>query len=176
LLFAVNDAHFEQMTCPIGRTLAVIGDRWSPLILRDVYLGISRFDAMARDLGISRKVLAERLADLVEHGVLTRVAYQENPPRYDYRPTEKGAELAMVLLAMKAWGDKWTFPEGRQPMLLRHETCGATAQPAMVCSECGEPLEPRHVTFVEGPGEVGGPGAMEVPAAMAALREARAAG
>ena len=100
---------FAQMDCPIARTADVIGDWWTPLILRDVHVGLTRFDAIQADLGISRKVLTQRLAGLVEHGVLERVPYQSRPERFDYRLTEKGRDLADVLLAMKAWGERWTF-------------------------------------------------------------------
>jgi DNA-binding HxlR family transcriptional regulator len=102
---------FDQMSCPIAQTLAVIGERWTPLILRDVAFGLTRFDTIQRELGISRKVLTERLAGLVEHGVLERTPYQEAPTRYDYTLTEKGADLCKVLLAMQAWGNRWMLDE-----------------------------------------------------------------
>ena len=84
---------FEEMTCSIARTLTIVGEWWTPLIIRDIYGGITRFDALQRNLGISRKVLAQRLATLVEHGVIQRTAYQDRPRRYDYGLTEKGADL-----------------------------------------------------------------------------------
>src|SRR5512132_3212842 len=94
---------FADMTCSIARTLDVAGEWGSPLVLRDVHLGITRFDELRRDLGISRKVLSERLERLVEQGVLDRRAYSEHPPRHDYLLTEKGSEFVDVLLAMVAW-------------------------------------------------------------------------
>ena len=142
----------DHMNCSIARTLDVIGDAWTPLILRDIAFGITRFDAIQRDLGISRKVLSERLASLVEHGVLQRVPYQEKPVRYDYYATEKGADLASVLLAMQAWGDRWLFDVGAAPVVIRHETCGAVMSPVAMCPECGEKLEFADITPMPGPG------------------------
>jgi DNA-binding HxlR family transcriptional regulator len=162
------------MSCSVARTLDVVGDWWTPLIVRDLSLGISRFDVMQRNLGISRKVLTERLAGLLEHGVIERSAYQDNPVRYDYRLTEKGAGLALVLLAMRAWGDRWLFGDAGRPMLFRHEGCGAVTDPIPTCSECGDRLVPADLTPMLGPGFRPGPGTSEVPAAIERLH-ARAA-
>jgi DNA-binding HxlR family transcriptional regulator len=152
------------MNCSIARTLDVIGDAWTPLILRDIAFGITRFDAIQRDLGISRKVLSERLASLVEHGVLQRAPYQDKPARYDYFPTEKGADLAFVLLAMQAWGDRWIFGEDGPPVLFRHEPCGEVISPVSACSHCGERLEIADLTPLVGPSFDPGPDS-EIPAA-----------
>lgn len=142
----------DEMNCAIARTLDVIGDRWTGLILRDVSLGITRFDAIQRDLGISRRVLSERLAAMVEHGILQRVAYQTGPARYDYFPTEKGADLGLVLLAMQAWGNRWLFEDEEVPLLLRHAPCGNEVSPLIACPECGEELRPQDIVPVPGPG------------------------
>jgi DNA-binding HxlR family transcriptional regulator len=140
---------FEAANCPIARTIAVIGDQWTPLILRDLFGGLSRFDAIQANLGVSRRTLTQRLAALVEHGVIERVAYQDNPPRYDYRPTAKGAELGVVLLAMKGWGDKWTESFDEVPSVsIRHRACGAVVEPVLACAECGEPLTPDVIEIV----------------------------
>ena len=155
----------DQMNCSIARTLDVIGDAWTPLILRDIAVGITRFDAIQRDLGISRKVLSERLASLVEHGVLTRVAYQDKPTRYDYYPTAKGADLAHVLLAMQAWGDRWIFGESGPPVVFRHATCGEVTSSVPTCSNCGGELKVGEITPLAGPGFDPGPGTSELPAA-----------
>lgn len=166
---------FDDMSCSIARTLEVIGEWWTPLILRDITLGITRFDALQRNLGISRKVLTERLNALVEHGVIERAPYQDNPPRYDYFLTEKGADLGLVLLAMQAWGDRWVFGETGPPMQFRHAPCGAVTSPVPSCSGCGEPLRAADLTPVIGPGLNPGPGTSEIPAAVerwqAAMRE-----
>ncbi len=161
------------MSCSVARTLDVIGEWWTPLIVRDLSLGISRFDAIQRDLGISRKVLTERLGRLVDHGVVERVAYQQNPPRYDYRLTEKGIELALVLVALKTWGDRWAADEAGPPLLFRHDACGAIADPILTCSGCGQPLTPVDVTPLAGPGATDAAGTREVPAALARIAAAR---
>jgi DNA-binding HxlR family transcriptional regulator len=158
------------MTCSVARTLDVVGEWWTPLIVRDLMLGISRFDALRDDLGISRKVLTERLARLVEHGVAERVPYQDNPPRYDYRLTEKGADLAAVVLAMTAWGDRWAFGEDERPLLFHHTACGSATSPVLACSACGEPLRARELVPVAGPGLRAGPGTAGVPAALERMR------
>jgi DNA-binding HxlR family transcriptional regulator len=157
------------MTCSIARTLDVIGERWTPLIIRDLSLGISRFDTLQRNLSISRKVLAQRLTRLLELEVIQRSPYQENPVRYDYTLTAKGADLAMILLAMKTWGDRWVFGETGPPLAFRHDTCGATTDATLNCSHCGEVLSPANLTPVLGPGYTPGPGTSEIPAAVARL-------
>ena len=142
---------FSDVPCSVARTVDLIGDRWTLLVLRDVALGVSRFDALQRNLGISRKVLSERLHVLVEQEVVSRAAYQENPPRFDYRLTEKGNDLAMVLVAIQTFGDKWAFGEEGPPMLWRHLGCGEISVPVACCSECGEQVRPGDAVPVRGP-------------------------
>jgi len=143
---------FSQMTCSIARSLAVAGEPWSPLVLRDVWVGINRFDDIQRDLGISRKVLAERLKHLVEAGMLERLAYSERPARYEYALTEKGFGFVDVLMAMAAWGDRWTAGDAGPPVLRRHRTCGQITQVELRCSVCGETLHSTDVDVEPGPG------------------------
>lgn len=143
---------FSEMTCSIARSLAVAGEPWSPLVLRDVWVGINRFDDIQRDLGISRKVLAERLKHLVEAGMLERLAYSERPARYEYALTEKGFGFVDVLMAMAAWGDRWTAGDAGPPVLRRHRTCGQITQVELRCSVCGETLHSTDVDVEPGPG------------------------
>lgn len=143
---------FDRMSCSIARTVDVIGDPWTPLVLRDIAIGITRFDALQHNTDISRKVLTDRLSKLVAHGVVERQPYQHNPIRYDYFLTEKGADLAGVLLAMQTWADRWVFGDKAVPLLLRHDPCGKIVKPVVTCSGCGEPLEPADVTPLPGPG------------------------
>lgn len=157
---------FEGMRCSIAQTLEVIGEWWTPLILRDIALGVSRFDEIQRNLGVSRKVLTQRLAQLVEHDVVQRVAYSEHPPRYDYYLTEKGVELGPVLLAMQAWGDRWIFGGENPPVRNRHERCGGFTELELRCTCCGEKLHPLEITPVQPEGEEPGPGTTEIPAAL----------
>ncbi len=142
---------FDDMQCSIARTLDIIGDRWTPLVLRDIALGVSRFDAIQRDLGLSRKVLAQRLQALVDHDVVRRTPYQENPPRYDYTLTEKGTDLAMVLLAIQTFGDRWAFGEVGPPLQWRHLGCGEISSPVVCCEHCGEQVRPGDAVPVQGP-------------------------
>lgn len=164
---------FSDWNCSVARTLDVLRDPWTTLILRDIGIGISRFSRIQADLGISRRTLAERLAALVDQGVVQRAAYQEHPPRYDYHLTAKGVELAYVLLAMQAWGDRWTTDEAGPPIVWKHLKCGEFSTPTLACSECGEPLKAGEAVPYLGPGaEDGVPGTTEVPAAIARLHEA----
>lgn len=143
---------FAQMTCSIARTLAVAGEPWSPLIVRDVFVGINRFEDIQRDLGISRKVLAERLSTLVEAGLLERRRYSERPPRREYVLTEQGQEFVDVLMSMVRWGDRWTAGDAGPPVLYRHHACGRIAYADPRCSVCGEPMHAGDVDVVPGPG------------------------
>jgi DNA-binding HxlR family transcriptional regulator len=136
--------------CSVARTLDIIGDRWTALVLRDIAMGISRFDAIQGDLGLSRKVLTQRLAQLLDQDVVERVAYQGNPPRYDYRMTAKGNDLAMVLLAMQQFGDKWAFG-GAPPIQWRHLGCGQISTPVACCNHCGEQVRPGDAIPLRGP-------------------------
>jgi DNA-binding HxlR family transcriptional regulator len=146
------------MTCSIARTLDAAGEWWSPLIVRDVHLGLTRFDDLRRDLGISRKVLSHRLERLVEQGVLERRAYSDRPPRHEYLLTKKGRELVDVLLAIMAWGDRWTAGDAGPPLLLRHDACGELTHAEIRCARCGRPLHADDVTIQPGPGGSAGPG------------------
>lgn len=142
---------FGAMACSIARTLDVIGEPWSPLILRDVWVGMNRFDQIQTDLGISRKVLTERLNHLVEHGVLERRPYDARP-RYEYRLTEQGSDLVEMLMVMVRWGDRWLAGEAGPPVLYRHHACGEISRVEPRCSECGGPMHPGDVDLLAGPG------------------------
>jgi DNA-binding HxlR family transcriptional regulator len=145
------------MACSIARTLNILGDPWAFLILRNVMVGMTRFDQIQRGLGVSRKVLAERLAWLVEHDVLERRPYSEHPPRYEYHLTSKGWELCDVLLVVAAWGDRWTAGQAGPPVLRRHHACGRLTQATLRCEECGEQLHADDILFEPGPGAVPDP-------------------
>jgi DNA-binding HxlR family transcriptional regulator len=144
--------NFGDMACSIARTLDVVGEPWSPLIVRDVWVGIRRFDQLQADLGISTKVLTERLKWLVERGILDRRAYAERPQRHEYVLTDKGAELCSILMAMTAWGDKHLAGEAGPPALLRHTACGHHTHAEVRCAHCGEVMDARTVQPEPGPG------------------------
>lgn len=143
---------FAQMTCSIARSLAVAGEPWSPLVIRDVYIGINRFDDIQRDLGISRKVLSERLGHLVEAGMLARRPYSGRPLRHEYVLTRMGSEFVDVLMAMVAWGDRWTAGDAGPPVLYRHRSCGQITHVEPHCAACGEILRSADVDVEPGPG------------------------
>ena len=134
-----------QEPCSVARSVAVIGDRWTLMILRDCFLGVRRFEAFQERLGISRTIIADRLKHLTQEGVLRRVAYQEHPTRYEYRLTDKGLDLHPVIMAVVHWGDRHYAGEAGPPLLHRHKTCGCDFHPVQTCSECGEPLDARAV-------------------------------
>jgi DNA-binding HxlR family transcriptional regulator len=136
---------FSDMNCSIARTLSIIGERWSLLVLRDAFYGVKRFEHFQKDLGIARNVLTDRLNKLVEHGVLEKRPYEDRPPRYEYRLTPKGRDLLPVLLAMMRWGDRWEPIGDRPPVKLIHEKCGNVTHPVSSCAHCGEELLLRDV-------------------------------
>ncbi|WP_433577305.1 winged helix-turn-helix transcriptional regulator [Nocardia brasiliensis] len=143
--------NFGEMACSIARTLDVIGEAWSPLILRDVFVGMTRFDQLQADLGVSRKVLTERLNHLVDHGILERKPYDQRP-RYEYVLTQQGIELFEVLMVMKGWGDKWRAGAAGPPVLYRHHACGEISNVELRCDHCGEPMHATDIELLPGPG------------------------
>ena len=142
---------FGEMACSIARTADVIGEPWSPLIVRNIYIGMTRFDQLQQSLGISRKVLAERLRSLTGNGVLERREYWSKPPRYEYVLTVKGLELFEVLMVMVRWGDKWLAGEA-PPVLYRHHACGQISHVELHCSGCGKPMSATGIDVLPGPG------------------------
>lgn len=141
------------MHCSVAQCLEVVGEWWSMLIIRDAFLGVRRFDDFQARLGISRNILNQRLAHLVEAGVLTRVRYSERPPRDEYRLTDKGRDLWPVLTTMREWGDRHAAPQG-PPLEVVHTACDHVTRAVITCSECGEPVGPRDVRAKAGPGAV----------------------
>ncbi|HEY0814396.1 MAG TPA: helix-turn-helix domain-containing protein [Pseudonocardia sp.] len=154
----MRNTSFAEMHCSLARALEVVGDWWTPLIVRDLYLGLDRFDLLVRDLGISRNLLTERLATLVEGGLVAKVAYQDRPVRHRYALTAAGSDLVPVLMALTAWGDRWTTPDGGPPMLVRHDDCGAMCVATVSCANCGKPLRADTTTVRPGPGGRSAPG------------------
>ena len=132
-------------TCSMARSVAVIGDRWTLMLLRDCFLGVRRFEDFERRLGISRSIVAERLKGLVEEGVLRRETYQDRPVRHEYRLTEKGLALHPVIMAIVHWGDVYYAGDAGPPLLHRHKACGCDFSPVTTCSECGEAITARDV-------------------------------
>ncbi len=135
----------------MARTLAVIGDRWTLLILRECFLRVRRFDDFQARLGIGRPILADRLQKLVDHFVLTKMAYQEKPLRYEYRLTAKGLDLYPVVLSIVHWGDVHLSGRKGRPVVHEHVDCGHVFDPVTACSACGESLDPRAVRVLPRP-------------------------
>jgi DNA-binding HxlR family transcriptional regulator len=140
---------YEGQNCSIARALEVVGERWTLLIIRDVFLGRRRFDQLQESLGIARNVLTERLNRLVEEGILERVRYSERPERFEYRLTDKGRELNIALTALRQWGDKYLSE--KPPRLLRRKADRKPVVAALV-SKGTEVLRPHEVETVPGPG------------------------
>ncbi|MEU7000907.1 helix-turn-helix domain-containing protein [Nonomuraea sp. NPDC046570] len=154
---------FGEMHCSIAHAVGVIGEPWTPLILRDVYLGLRRFDDLTADLGISRNLLAQRLERLVSAGVLERRPYQERPERFEYHLTESGRDIVPALMTLMAWGDRWATPPGGPPALLVH-SCGERFTPVVTCPHCGGEVTAATVSVLPGPGAAQGPGTMVLAA------------
>lgn len=130
----------SDIDCSIARTLEVVGDRWSLLVLRDLFYGARRFQEFTEDLGIARNTLTDRLRRLEDAGVVRRVPYQERPVRHEYRLTRRGIDLLPVLLTMMRWGDVHEPDADGPPADLVHTTCGEATHPDVVCSHCREPM------------------------------------
>ena len=146
---------YEGQTCSVAGALEAIGERWTLLILRDAFLGVRRFDAFQRSLGIARNVLQTRLERLVSEGIFERVRYQERPERFEYRLTDKGIDLWPVVVALIKWGDRHVYPDGA-PVVLEHRDCGGEVNDRRICDRCGAALGPRDVRARVGPGAPAG--------------------
>jgi DNA-binding HxlR family transcriptional regulator len=143
---------FARWPCSIARTVDLLGDWWTPLVLREAFYGVTRFEELQGSLGIGRNVLTTRLRRLVAEDMLERRRYQDRPPRFEYHLTEKGRDFFPVLLAMLRWGDRWLDRERGAPVRLRHRDCGHVTHAEVVCSACHERLEPGSIAAELGPG------------------------
>ncbi|MGB6055005.1 MAG: helix-turn-helix domain-containing protein [Burkholderiaceae bacterium] len=132
--------------CSVARTLQIIGDRWSFLVIREMFFGVRRFDEFQMNLGIASNILTDRLQRLAEHGVVEKRQYQQRPERFEYRFTAKGRDLYGSMVVMMHWGDKW-LSHGKVPLILRHRACQQDFSARVVCSECQQELDPREVEY-----------------------------
>jgi DNA-binding HxlR family transcriptional regulator len=144
-LLTMRWSELAEERCSVARSVAVIGDRWTLMLLRDCFLGVRRFDDFQARLGISRGIVADRLKRLVDEGVLRREAYQDRPPRHEYRLTEKGLALHPVIMAIVHWGDVFYAGADGPPLIHRHKACGCDFAPVTTCSECGGTVTARDV-------------------------------
>jgi DNA-binding HxlR family transcriptional regulator len=140
---------YEGQVCSIARTLEVVGDRWTLLVVRDVGLGVRRFDELQASLGVATNVLTDRLSRLVAEGVLERVRYNERPERFEYRLTQKGRELSVALLALMQWGDRYL--SDKPPKIARRRSDGAPVSVRIVAND-GIAVAPGDLEVVPGPG------------------------
>ncbi|MDN3352124.1 helix-turn-helix domain-containing protein [Actinomadura sp. DC4] len=154
-----------DMNCSIARTLDVVGEWWTLLIVRDAFRGTRRFDDFQSSLGLARSVLTARLRRLTENGILERRAYQERPVRYEYHLTEKGRALLPVIAAMLKWGDDWVPDQNGPPTVLVHETCGETMHPVLTCPHCEGGVTTSNTHTEPGPGHR--PASSAIPSAPA---------
>jgi DNA-binding HxlR family transcriptional regulator len=141
----MRSSQLAKMTCTIARSVDVIGDRWTIMIMKELFLGQRRFDDIQTYTGISPHLLSVRMKKLERDGVVQRRAYQQRPARYEYRLTEKGIDLWPILVAFKDWSARWCrWPTG-EPLAIRHKGCGHVTGLKVVCSHCDEPINARDV-------------------------------
>jgi DNA-binding HxlR family transcriptional regulator len=146
MLLGVSESLWDRSRCSVAGTLSVVGEKWSLLVLREAFFGVRRFADFQRVLGAPRAVLTDRLATLVEQGILRRVPYQAEGERqrHEYRLTQKGIDLYPTLVALMQWGDRY-LADGDQPVELEHKDCGATVHLALVCDAGHELSGAREV-------------------------------
>ncbi|MGW6700084.1 winged helix-turn-helix transcriptional regulator [Nocardia sp. NPDC055049] len=163
-----------DIACSIARTVGIVGERWTPLILRDLFLGISRFEDLRRDLGIASNVLTDRLRTLCDHEIVETRVYQENPTRTEYVLTDRGRDLYPILTMLLAWGDRWLAGADGPPLSVVHRDCGHVTEGVVVCRACAAPLASDNVTWHAGPGGRPGPGVVLVASRLTPLPDGAA--
>lgn len=142
---------FGDAPCAIARSLDVLGDWWTPLIIRECLYGVHRFGELQRWLGIGRNILTRRLALLVEQGLLEKRQYQDRPARFEYLLTDKGYDAAKVLVALMAFGEAWSFGRENEPVRLFSRETGRRVRPELVDAESGDPIDVRRLYAGPGP-------------------------
>ena len=138
-LVALSRASLSSQSCNIARAIALVGDEWTLMILRELFLGNRRFDDFPRQTRISPHLLSLRLKKLQAGGIIRRYQYCSHPPRHEYQLTEKGRDLWPVVIALKHWGDRW-LGNGATPVRIVHKGCGHVIQPQITCPDCGEQM------------------------------------
>jgi DNA-binding HxlR family transcriptional regulator len=142
----------DNQPCSIARALSEIGDGWSLMLVRDAFYGRTRFSEFVKHTGAQKTVVSDRLKRLVNAGVFDRVEYEQYPTRHEYVLTEKGRDLAQVMVALSAWGDRWLDNGQGAPIRLIHTACGHDADAVTVCGHCGDELASGNLVAAEGPG------------------------
>jgi DNA-binding HxlR family transcriptional regulator len=148
---------YSAANCSIARTLGVVGEKWTLLILREAFYGVRRFDDFHAGLGCARNLLASRLKTLVVHGLLERVGYtdERGRGRHEYKLTDKGRDLFPVVVALMQWGDRWTADEAGPAVQMFHRECGAPVTAELTCGAGHAALGARDIAAVPGPGAIG---------------------
>jgi len=145
--------NFKHLECSLARSLDVVGEWWTLLIVRDLFYGINTFDLLCKDLGIARNILSNRLKKLLERGVIERRDDSKGSRKQNYRLTPKGKDLFPIIMALVAWGDRWEATDG-PPVVFRHRPDGHPALPIVICAQCGEALRAKDIQPEKGPGAV----------------------
>ena len=148
-------SEIDTIPCPVAQAMSVIGDAWTILIVRDALRGSTKFDEFQRSTSASRAVVADRLARLVDHGVMDRTLYEAHPPRYEYRLTSRGRALQPVLMVMSHWSET-QLPKPTRSTGRRHTTCGHAFEPVVTCSACGEAVMHETISYDRARAEVKG--------------------
>jgi DNA-binding HxlR family transcriptional regulator len=136
----------------VSRTLALLGEKWTLLILREAFFGVRRYGQLVRNLGIPRPTLSARLRTLVHAGLLERMRYASEPDRHEYRLTRAGIDLFPSIVALMRWGDEYLAGTEGAPIVMRHNHCGEIADPYLACRSCGGEIDARNVTPERGAG------------------------
>lgn len=136
----MRSSEIGELVCPVAKAVAVVGDPWSLMIVRELFMGSRRFEDLQAQLRASPALLTQRLKDLVAAGVLTRRARRDEPSRFDYHLTRKGVDLWPLMMALKHWGDRWGGWRGAPPADLHHRACGGSTGLRLVCGCCSQPL------------------------------------
>ena len=155
---------YEGQVCSIARSLELVGERWTLLVVREIFHGRRKFSEMQRSLGVARNVLADRLQGMVDEGILERRPYSERPERYEYFLTEKGLDLWPVMISLMHWGDKYEQQPTGRPSIVVHKECGGEIDDRRICTKCGKKLDVREARAIEGPGAAARPPAVEAAA------------
>ena len=137
----------DEQVCPVARTIAQVGDSWTLMVVRELFLGVRRFEEIRVHTGMSPQLLSRRLRELDACGIVARRLYQERPARFEFVLTEKGLGLWPVIIALKGWGERWAKPSREAPLMtLTHKACGHSIEPVLACPDCGKHMDARSAT------------------------------
>lgn len=137
----MSRSDLSRTTCTVARTIEIVGDTWTLMVLREMFLGSHRFDELQQLTGAAPLILSRRLKRLEAERIVERRLYSEHPPRHEYRLTRKGRDLWPLIIALKQWGDRWLDREGPPPVTLAHTSCGRKTHPRLACSACDHPID-----------------------------------